>query len=117
MNNNLQAQLLRVPDTSTRIGGPLQGTATEDLNVTLLTWPNGGGIEPHINTEVDVVWCFIEGSGEVVVNGERWDVCAGQSLIIPKGAERSVRAASERLCYLSVHKRRAGITVQNNLSP
>jgi mannose-6-phosphate isomerase-like protein (cupin superfamily) len=110
------AQLLRVPDASTRIGGPSQGLATEDLNITLLAWPKGGGVESHINTEVDVVWCFVEGSGQVTVNGQSYDVCAGQSLVIPKGAQRNVRATSARLCYLSVHKRRAGIALQNNLA-
>ena len=85
------------------------GGASEDLNVTLLSWPAGDGVAPHVNNEVDVALIAVSGAGEIVVDGEPFTVAAGQALLIPKGRERAIRAVSERFSYLSVHRRRPGL--------
>lgn len=85
------------------------GGASEDLNVTLLSWPAGEGVAPHVGNEVDVVLIAVAGAGEVIVDGEAFALSAGQALLIPKGRERAIRAVSERFSYLSVHRRRAGL--------
>jgi len=85
------------------------GGAMEDLNATLLSWPQGEGVAPHVNSEVDVALTVIEGAGEVVVDGETFALAAGQALLIPKGCERAIRSTSERFSYLSVHRRRPGL--------
>ena len=56
--------------------------------------------------DVDVVWIGIEGTGVALVNGERHELRPGVLLLIPKGTMRAVEATSERLSYLSVHRRR-----------
>ncbi len=42
--------------------GPIWGTATEDLNATLLAWPAGHEVAEHVNDERDVLLIFIDGA-------------------------------------------------------
>ena len=90
--------------------GPQWGAATDDLNLTLLTWQAGHEIAPHVNSEVDVVWIVVAGEVDAVVDGETFRLMESQALLIPKGSRRSMRAVS-RASYLSVHRRRAGLTI------
>ncbi len=90
-------------------GGVRWGGASDDLNVTLVAWPEGGGVAPHVNDEVDVALIAVEGAGEVVVDGRTFPLAAGQALLIPKGRERAIRSVSARFSYLSVHRRRPGV--------
>lgn len=87
-------------------GGPQWGLACEDLNATLLWWPDQHTIAPHINNEVDVLVVVIDGSGVIVVNGVENALHAGQTLLIPKGAERAIHSAAPSFCYLNIHRRR-----------
>jgi mannose-6-phosphate isomerase-like protein (cupin superfamily) len=89
-----------------RQGGPQWGLASEDLNATLLWWPDQHTIAPHINNEVDVFLLVVNGSGVIVVNGQEFQVSAGQALLIPKGAERAIHSATGSFCYLNIHRRR-----------
>ncbi len=89
--------------------GPQWSHECDDLDVTLLSWDNGKRIEPHTNTEVDVVWIGVEGTGVATVNGEPHELRPGVALLIPKGCERAVESTAGRLSYLSVHRRRRGL--------
>jgi len=89
--------------------GPQWGHESEDLDMTLLSWEKGRRIEPHINEEVDVVWIGVAGEGVATINGETHELRPGVALLIPKGCERGVESVSERLSYLSVHRRRRGL--------
>lgn len=93
------------------------GGASDDLNVTLVAWPNGGGVSPHVNAEVDVVLVAVEGAGEAVVDGQTFPLTAGQVLLIPKNRERAIRATSERFGYLSIHRRRLGVQLTTRRQP
>jgi mannose-6-phosphate isomerase-like protein (cupin superfamily) len=86
--------------------GPVFGTEMEDLDLTVLAWSENRGVEPHVNSEVDVVTVVLSGQGEAVVNGMNYELKLGQILIIPKGAERSIRSLSTDFRYVNVHKRR-----------
>lgn len=88
--------------------GAQWGAASDDLNATLVHWEKGKGVAPHTNTEVDVVMVTLSGEGEVVVDGSVTMVRQGTVLVIPKGAEREVRATSD-LVYVNVHRRRFGL--------
>lgn len=89
--------------------GPRWGHESEDLDLTLLSWAAGRGIGPHVNHEVDVVWIGVEGAGVVTVDGREHEMRPGVALLIAKGCERAVTAATERFSYLSVHRRRRGL--------
>jgi mannose-6-phosphate isomerase-like protein (cupin superfamily) len=87
-------------------GGPRWGLETSDLNATFLAWSAGEGVAEHVNEEVDVLMVVVEGEGDVTVDGHAFRLTAGQTVAIPKGQLRSVRAVSERFAYLNVHGRR-----------
>jgi quercetin dioxygenase-like cupin family protein len=87
--------------------GPQWGHASDDLNMTLLHWTPGQAVAAHVNDEVDVLLMVIAGEGEVTVDGTVHTLRPGCALLIPKGAERAIRATTT-LDYLSVHRRRRG---------
>lgn len=89
--------------------GPQWSHEGEDLDMTLLSWARGRGVEPHVNDEVDVVWIGVEGAGIVRINDQDHELRPGMALLIPKGCRRAVESASERFSYLSVHRRRRGL--------
>lgn len=88
---------------------PAWAHLSEDLNVNLLVWEAGQGVEEHLNAEVDVLLVGVAGEGVVVVDGLSCSLRAGQALIVPKGARRGIRAGSGRFAYLTCHRRRGGL--------
>ncbi len=86
--------------------GPLWGTATEELNATLLAWPSREAIPEHVNDERDVLLIVLRGGGVVAVDGVEHEVAADDVVVLRKGARRRVVAGSEGIRYLSVHLRR-----------
>jgi quercetin dioxygenase-like cupin family protein len=86
--------------------GAAFGLETEDLDMTLVAWPESYTVPPHVNSEVDVIMTVLSGTGEATVGAKLFPLRAGSILMIPKGAERSVRSMSDDFRYLNVHKRR-----------
>jgi mannose-6-phosphate isomerase-like protein (cupin superfamily) len=104
-------------DAPTLVGGSgargvCWGGASDDLNVTLVSWPEGsGGVAAHVNRELDVVLVVVEGAGEVTVDSQSFALSAGQALLLPKGCERAIRSTSAHFDYLSIHRRRPGVQI------
>jgi quercetin dioxygenase-like cupin family protein len=91
--------------------GPVWGTETADLNVTLLEWGPGGGTPEHVNAERDVVVVVLAGSTTVTVDGEPRDLRPGEWLVLERGSPRRIAAGPEGVRYLSIHRRRAPLQV------
>jgi quercetin dioxygenase-like cupin family protein len=91
--------------------GPAWGTASEELNATLLVWRRGEGQPEHVNAERDVAIVGLAGSGRLVVDGAEHRLEAGTLAIVPRGATRSVVAGAEGLRCLTVHRRRGGLQI------
>jgi quercetin dioxygenase-like cupin family protein len=91
--------------------GPLWGTATEDLNATLLAWPAGAGSDEHVNSERDVILVVLAGEATVTLDGEPHAVRAGEAIVLEKGRSRSVAAGPDGVRYLSVHRRRGPLQI------
>jgi quercetin dioxygenase-like cupin family protein len=91
--------------------GPLWGTETEDLNATLLAWPNGDGPDEHVNGECDVILLVLAGAAVVTIEDEPHAIHAGEALIIEKGLTRSISAGRDGVRYLSIHRRRAPLQI------
>ena len=89
--------------------GPQWGEASDELNVTALSWAKGKGVSAHVNTELDVCIVVIAGEGEAIIDGEKFDLRPGFALVIPKGSTRALSSHSERLTYYSIHRRRPGL--------
>ncbi|MEI8281608.1 MAG: cupin domain-containing protein [Armatimonadota bacterium] len=87
-------------------GGAIWGTETEDLDATVVRWDSGLGVGLHTNDEVDVIMTVLLGSGSVTVDGETSLLAPGQIAVIPRGTAREIKAGSDGITYLNVHKRR-----------
>ena len=89
--------------------GPQWGEASDELNVTALSWENGKGVQAHVNDELDVCIIVIAGEGEATINDENCALRPGVAIVIPKGSTRSISSSSPRLTYYSIHRRRPGL--------
>jgi quercetin dioxygenase-like cupin family protein len=93
------------------VGGPEWGTASEELNATILAWEAGEGPAEHVNHERDVALIVIQGALHLVQDGEERLLLAGEATIVPKGATRKLTAGPEGVRYASVHRKRGGLGV------
>jgi len=87
--------------------GPQWGTATDDLNGTLLSWNQGQEIASHVNNEVDVIMVVIQGNGVLTLDKVVHEIHDGMAAVIPKGVERAVIAESTPFVYLNIHRKRS----------
>jgi quercetin dioxygenase-like cupin family protein len=93
------------------MGGPEWGTASEELNATILSWAPGEGPSEHVNAERDVALVVIEGALLLVQEGEERLLVAGEATIVPKGTRRKLTAGPEGVRYATVHRRRGGLQI------
>jgi quercetin dioxygenase-like cupin family protein len=83
-----------------------------DLNANLVAFDPGDGVAAHVNDEVDVLLVGLTGAGVVTVDGVAHPLSAGLAVVIPRGANRAIRAEGERLAYLSCHRARAPLQLR-----
>jgi mannose-6-phosphate isomerase-like protein (cupin superfamily) len=100
---------------STVENGPQWGTATDDLNLTVLSWKEGQGVAEHVNNELDVLWIALQGSADVTVDGKIHQLQQGGAIVVPRGAARALKSTSAEFNYISIHKRRAGLQITSRL--
>jgi mannose-6-phosphate isomerase-like protein (cupin superfamily) len=93
--------------------GPVWGAASEDLNATVLVWPAGEGPAEHVNDARDVLYVVIDGSADLVVDGESRELRAGDALIVEKGARRALTAGPGGVRYATAHVRREGLQIRS----
>jgi quercetin dioxygenase-like cupin family protein len=91
--------------------GPIWGTASEELNATLLSWRPGAGPQEHVNGERDVLVVVLAGSATISTDGDERELAAGEVAIIEKGRRRRISAGRGGVRYLSVHRRRAPLVI------
>ena len=89
--------------------GPAWTLRGDDLDINLLVFGTGEGVDEHLNDELDVLLVGIAGAGVVTIDGQPHPLAAGQAVMVPKGARRGIRAYAERFAYLTCHRRRAGL--------
>jgi len=97
--------------------GPAWGTASEELNATLLVWRAGEGQPEHVNASRDVAVVVLAGSGTISVDGTEHELAAGTLAIVPRGAVRSIVAGRDGLRCLTVHRRRGGLELSDFREP
>jgi quercetin dioxygenase-like cupin family protein len=91
--------------------GPLWGMASSDLNATLLAWPPGHELVEDTNSQLDVLLIVLEGGGVATVNEQEHALVPGNALLVEKGSSRAIRAGTDGLRYVSIHRRRGPLTV------
>lgn len=83
-----------------------------DLDANLVRLGAGGAIAEHVNDDVDVLLVVHAGGGELIVDELRHPLRAGQLALVPRGARRSLRAGTDGIGYLSIHRRRSPMTIK-----
>jgi quercetin dioxygenase-like cupin family protein len=101
-------------DVPSGADGAVWSTETGDLDANLVRLGPGGAVSTHRNDEVDVLVVGVEGAGTVTVDGDDLALRAHVLLCIPRGATRAIRAHDDGLAYVTVHRRRAGLTVRSS---
>ncbi len=91
------------------VPGAVWSLARRDLNLNLVRFGEGDGVEAHVNPEVDVVGVVIAGEGTLDVDGRVETIRLGDLFYVPKGARRAITAASGDLIYLTCHQARPGL--------
>jgi quercetin dioxygenase-like cupin family protein len=84
-----------------------------DLDANLVHLGPAGIIGEHRNDEVDVLVYVLSGSGELIVDDQPFPLSGEHLALIPQGRRRSFRAGGRGLVYLSIHRRRAGLTLRS----
>ncbi len=84
---------------------------SEDLNANLVRFARGRGVDEHTNTEVDVIFVGVSGSGVVTIDGDEHPLSAGTLAFAPNGTRRSTMSTSEDFAYLTVHRRRGPLRI------
>jgi quercetin dioxygenase-like cupin family protein len=100
------------PTRGERRRGPLWGTASEDLNATLLAWPPGEGPPEHVNAERDVLVVCLAGSGTIAIDGVEERLEPERALVVPKGSSRRIVAGPHGIRYLTAHVKREGLAIR-----
>lgn len=74
---------------------------TSRLNLTHVRIHPGETVPTHTHQDEDQVYFVVTGTGVVVLDGERTDVSAGSSVLIPLGTEHEItNTGSEPLDYV-----------------
>ena len=89
--------------------GPIWSHTSEQLNLNLLVFNPGEVIATHTNNAVDVFGIVVEGQAELTFAGETYILQSGDTFLIPRGTERTLRVLDKRFAYISCHQRRGGI--------
>jgi quercetin dioxygenase-like cupin family protein len=91
--------------------GTAERLASEELNVTPLSWKAGSGPQEHVNQERDVLVVALDGSATLSIDGEQRELDRGETAIIAKGRKRKITAGGDGVRYLSVHRRRPPLQI------
>jgi quercetin dioxygenase-like cupin family protein len=92
--------------------GPVWGTASEELNATVLAWRAGEGPPAHVNEERDVLVVVLAGSVTVHTEDAAQELTGGEATIIAKGQRRQLTAGPRGTRYLTAHRRRPPLQIQ-----
>ena len=92
--------------------GPRWSHTSAQLNINLIRLSTGATIPLHRNAEVDVLLLIVAGMGSATIDDASYTLHAGDLLLIPRGAERSLRSDSDDFAYVTCHQRRAGLQPQ-----
>ncbi|GGU52016.1 AraC family ligand binding domain-containing protein [Streptomyces lavendofoliae] len=115
--NPLAAVLARVPDVTREVSADRSGALwrlAEDgrqLDANVVRLAAGSRVAGHVEPDLDVLLYVVEGTGRLdTAEGER-TVGAGCLVWLPRGARRGMAAGPEGLAYLTVHRRRPGLSI------
>jgi quercetin dioxygenase-like cupin family protein len=88
---------------------PDDPAATDDLNVTVVRLRPDERLPPYTNDSLDVLIVVLAGTGELDCDEQAYALGPATVVVVPRGAQRAVRAGADGLEYVSAHRRRSGL--------
>ncbi|MGW4002779.1 hypothetical protein ACWEGM_13055, partial [Streptomyces nigra] len=82
----------------------------DDVGVQL---PPGRRVDPHVEPDLDVLLLVVAGDGTVTGSGGEANLTTGGLLWLPRGSRRALAAGEQGLSYVTVHRRRPGMTIRS----
>lgn len=83
------------------------------LDANLVHLPAGRSVDAHAEPALDVLLVVVSGEGAMETGeGEKLPLTAGRVLWLPHGSRRSLSAGDDGLLYLTVHRRRPGMSIK-----
>ncbi|GAA2446577.1 hypothetical protein [Streptomyces macrosporus] len=104
-----------VAGASPEQGGALWRLAESgrQLDANLVRLPPGASVGEHVENDLDVLLLVVDGGGEIEDGAGGRTALAPKALVwLPRTSRRALRAGPEGLVYLTVHRRRPGMTVR-----
>ncbi|MER5360043.1 hypothetical protein [Streptomyces sp. NPDC002785] len=84
-----------------------------ELDANLVRLPPGAEIGEHQENVLDVLLVVIAGSGRVVTGGGELDLTPTTVAWLPRTSRRALAAGPEGLAYVTVHRRRPGLSIKS----
>ncbi|MFF9642974.1 cupin domain-containing protein [Kitasatospora aureofaciens] len=83
------------------------------LDANIIRLPANAEVAGHVEPDLDVLVQVLDGSGRLETDNGHQDLSPGCTAWLPRGARRSVTAGGDGLVYLTVHRRRPGLSIRS----
>ncbi|MFB7220935.1 cupin domain-containing protein [Streptomyces sp. NPDC056227] len=121
---NSTARILAVLDELLTEAGPEERGALwqlaengRELDANLVRLPPGAEVGEHQEDVLDVLLVVIAGSGRVAAGGDVLNLAPTTVLWLPRTSRRALAAGPDGLAYVTVHRRRPGLTIKSSVAP
>lgn len=84
------------------------------MDANLVRLPPGAEVGEHQEDVLDVLLVVVAGSGRVATGAEVLELAATTVLWLPRTSRRALVAGPDGLAYLTVHRRRPGLTIKSS---
>lgn len=110
---SILANSAQLPDLPRR--GPVWSIAEPDrqLDSNLIRLPAGDEIPTHVGAEVDTLIHVTAGDGTLVTEDEEQPLRPGDVAFLRRRTVRGFRAGARGLEYLTVHRKRGGLSISS----
>ncbi|MBL7502576.1 hypothetical protein I6A84_05880 [Frankia sp. CNm7] len=116
--------LVNTSDLAAKVGEPGVAGAVwkltmpeRDLDSNIIALPPGGAIDAHAGPDLDVLVHVLAGSGTLTTTSGALRLEPGAVVWLPRRSSRQFTAGPEGVRYLTVHRRRAALVLNNTPPP
>lgn len=83
------------------------------LDANIIRLAAGSQVERHVEPDLDVLLYVVAGDGQLHPDSGAEELAAGAVTWLPRGSGRALTAGADGLVYLTVHRRRQGMSIGN----
>ncbi|MFG3528817.1 cupin domain-containing protein [Streptomyces sp. NPDC047917] len=83
-----------------------------ELDANLVRLPPGGSVGAHQEDVLDVLLVAVAGDGRIEAGDDSLELTPGTVAWLPRTSRRALAAGPDGVAYLTVHRRRPGLTIK-----